>query len=135
MHESGSNSDLNTDMPISVISVLAKMLERLAHDQLSVFLKISNILRSSQAAFCKLYSTAISLISSKDHRQENMNSNKMNLTIFLDLRKVFDTDYMTRQAWQQPRNRRRKGILKANWRQAVSKGMESRGLRKADASH
>ena len=64
------------------------MLERLVHDQLSEFLTVNNILESSQAAFRKLNSTATSLISSADHWHENMDNNKMNLAIFLDLRKV-----------------------------------------------
>ena len=67
------------------------MSERLAHDQLSEFLKVNNILTSSQAAFRKLYSTTTSLISSTDHWHENVDNNKMNLAIFLDLRKAFDT--------------------------------------------
>ena len=67
------------------------MLERLVHDQLSKFLTVNNILTSSQAAFRKLNSTATSLTSSTDHWLENMDNNKMNLTIFLDLRKAFDT--------------------------------------------
>ena len=46
---------------------------------------------SSQAAFRKLNSTTTSLISSTDHWHENMDNNKMNLVIFLDLRKAFDT--------------------------------------------
>ena len=91
IHKSGSKSDLNNYRPISVISVFARMLERLVHDQLSEFLTFSNILTSSQAAFRKLNSTTTSLISSTDHWHENMDNNKMNLAIFLDLRKAFDT--------------------------------------------
>ena len=91
IHKSGSKSELNDYRPISAISVFARMFERLAHDQLSEFVKVNNILTSSQAAFRKLYFTTISLISSTDHWHENMDNNKMNLTIFLDLRKAFDT--------------------------------------------
>ena len=91
IHKSGSKSDLNNYRPISVISVFARLLEPLAHDQLSEFLKVDNILTSSQTTFRKLYSTATSLISSTDHWQENIDNNQMNLTIFLDLRKAFET--------------------------------------------
>ena len=86
-----SKSDLNNYRPISVTSVFARTLERLVHDQLSEFLTANNILTSSQAAFHKLNSTTISLISSTDNWHENMDNNKMSLTIFLDLRKAFDT--------------------------------------------
>ena len=91
IHKSGSKSDLNNYRPISVTSVFARMIEQLAHDQLSEFLTVKNILTSSQAAFRKLSSTTTSLISSTDHWHENMDNNKMNLAIFLDLRKAFYT--------------------------------------------
>ena len=51
IHKSGPKSDLNNYGPISVISVFARMLERLVNDQLSEFLTVNNILTSSQAAF------------------------------------------------------------------------------------
>ena len=91
IHKSGSKSDLNNYRPTSVISVFARMLERLAHDQLFEFLTINNILTSSHAAFRRLNSTTTSLISSTGHWHENMDNNKMYLAIFLDLRKAFDT--------------------------------------------
>ena len=91
IHKSGSKSNLHNYRPISVISVFTRILERLAHDQLTEYLKANNILTSSQAAFRKLYSTTTSLISSTDHWHENMDNNKMNLTIFLDISKAFDT--------------------------------------------
>ena len=50
----GSESDLNNYRPISVASIFASMLEGLAHDQLYEFLKVNNILTSSQTAFRKL---------------------------------------------------------------------------------
>ena len=91
IHKPGSKSDLNNYRPISVISVFARMLERLVHDQLSEFRTVNNILMSSQAAFCKLNSTTTSLISSTDHWHENKDNNKMKLARSLDLRKAFDT--------------------------------------------
>ena len=66
------------------------MLEQLVHDQLPEFLTINNILTSSQAAIRKLNSTT-SLLSSTDDLHENMDNKKMNLAIFLDLTKAFDT--------------------------------------------
>ena len=72
IHKSGSKSELNHFLPISVISVFAMVLERLV---LSKFHKIvSNILKSSQAAF----------LGRTDHWEVNMDNNKMNRTIFLD---------------------------------------------------
>ena len=67
------------------------MLEQLVYDHLYKLLMVNDILKSGQAAFRKLNSTEKSLISSTDHWHENMDNNKMNLTIFLDVRKAFDT--------------------------------------------
>ena len=76
IHKSGSKSDLNNYRPISVISVFARMLERLVHDQLSEFLTVNNILTGIQSAFRKLNSTTTSLISSTDHWHENIDNDK-----------------------------------------------------------
>ena len=91
IHKLGSESDLNNYRPISVVSIFASMLEGLAHDQPYEFLKVNNILTSSQTAFRKLYSKTTAVTSSMDHWQENMNNSKMNLTIFLDLRERSST--------------------------------------------
>ena len=61
------------------------------HDQLFDFLKANKKLTYNQSAFLKLCSTTTSLISSTDYWYENMNSRKINLTLFLDLKKAFDT--------------------------------------------
>ena len=73
-----------------MISVFARMLERLAHDNLSEIVKANNFLTSSQGAFCRLCSTTTATISSAEHCHENMDSNKLNLTIFLEFRQDFD---------------------------------------------
>ena len=67
------------------------MLERLTHDQLFYFLKINKTITCNQEAFCKLYSTTTSLISSTDFWYENIDRSNVNLAIFLDLKKAFET--------------------------------------------
>ena len=88
---SGARTDVNNYRPISVISVFSKMLERISHDKLFEFLQTTNTIRNNQAAFRKLYSTTTSLIASTDHWYENIDRSKINLTIFLVLKKAFDT--------------------------------------------
>ena len=60
------------------------------HDHLFDFLKANKKLTCNQSAFQKLCSTTTSLISSTDYWYENMNSRKINLTLYLDLKKAFD---------------------------------------------
>ena len=89
--KSGAKNDVNNYRPISVISVFSRILERIVHDQLYEFLKANKIITSNQSAFQNLYSTVTSLICSTDYWYENIDHKKLNLTIFLDLKKAFDT--------------------------------------------
>ena len=90
IYKSGPKTDLNNYRPISVKPVFSRILETLTHDQLIEFLKINKSITCNQAAFCKLYSTITSLISSTDFWYENIDRSNVNLTIFLDLKKAFD---------------------------------------------
>ena len=54
-------------------------------------LTVNGILTSNQYAFRKLYSTIMSLINSTEHWLENADNRKLNMTVFLDLKKAFDT--------------------------------------------
>ena len=60
--KSGNKSDANNYRPISIISVFARIFEKIVYDQLYNFLTIKNILTPSQFAFRKLHSTITSLI-------------------------------------------------------------------------
>ena len=80
--KSGAKNDGNNYRLISVISIFSRMLERLVHDQLFDFLKVNKKLTCNQSAFQKLCSTITSLISSTDYWCDNIDSRKINLTIF-----------------------------------------------------
>ena len=89
--KSGANKNVNNDRSISVISIFSRLLEKLVHDQVFDFFLENNTIIKNQSAFRKLYLTIISLIISTDHWYENIDKKKLNLTIFLDLKKAFDT--------------------------------------------
>ena len=67
------------------------MLEKIFHDQLIEYLTTNKVLTPNQSAFRKLYSTVASLINSTDYWYDNMDERQLNLAIFLDLKKAFDT--------------------------------------------
>ena len=67
------------------------MLEKIVHDQLMEYLITDKILTPNQSAFRKLYSTVASLINGTDYWYGNMDKKQLNLAIFLDLKKAFDT--------------------------------------------
>ena len=71
-----------------MISVYSRMLERISHDQLFDFLQTTNTPANNQSTFRKLYSTTTSLIASTDYWYEKIDSSKINLTIFLDLKRL-----------------------------------------------
>ena len=90
--KAGPRNDVNNYRPISVIAIFSRILEKIVHDQMFEFLQ--PIFTKNQAAFRKLYSTITSLINSTDSWYCTMDRKEVNLAIFLDLKKAFDTvDY------------------------------------------
>ena len=89
--KTGSKTDLKNYRPISILSVFSKLIEKIAHDQLSAFLKEKGMLSKCQHAFCKLDNKLTSLLNVTDSWFSNANKPKVNISIFLDLKKVFDT--------------------------------------------
>jgi len=89
--KSGSRSNANNYRPILEVSVFPRILERIVHNQIYEHLKATNPLTMSQSAFQKCCSTIKSLIDSTDKWYDNINDKQLNLTIFLDLNKAFDT--------------------------------------------
>ena len=77
--------------PISVLSVFLRLLEKLGHDQISNYLKMHKMCSNCQHAFLKMHSTLTSLLHVPDSWFSNINNRKINISIFLDLKKAFDT--------------------------------------------
>ena len=91
IHKAGTKTDVNNYRPISVLSVVSRILEKIVHDQLMEFLKGQNRLCLNQFAFQKLHSTLTCLLNVIDPWFKNSDEGKINLSIFLDLKKAFDT--------------------------------------------
>ena len=89
--KSGSKSNVSNYRPISVLSVFSRLLEKIGHDQFSKYLKEHNKFAKCQHAFLKLHSTLTSLLSVTDTWFSNIDKRKLNISIFLDLKKAFDT--------------------------------------------
>ena len=90
IYKSGARTDVNNYRPISVISAFSRMLERISHDQLSGFLQTNNTMTDNQAGFHKLYSTTTSLVAITDYWYKNIDCSKINLTVLLDLKMVYN---------------------------------------------
>ena len=74
-----------------MLSVVSRILEKIVHDQLMEFLKGQKRLCLNQFAFQKLHSTLTCLLNVIDPWFKNSDEGKINLSIFLDLKKAFDT--------------------------------------------
>ena len=87
----GSNQDLNNYRPISLLSNIDKIFEKLVYIRLSSFLQNHNILSNRQFGFRKKHSTNLALISLTEEIRRFLDSGKFSCGVFIDLQKAFDT--------------------------------------------
>ena len=87
----GDRSDMNNYRPISVISAVAKVFERIVYNQLSSYLSEKNILSQCQSGFRSFHSTVTALHEATDNWAFNIDRGYINAVVFLDLKKAFDT--------------------------------------------
>ena len=78
--------------PISVISVIAEIYEKLVYEQLSCFAEQHKIITRDQSGLCKNHSTETAFIySSKPMASEHGQRFSKRYLSFLDLKIAFDT--------------------------------------------
>ena len=77
--------------PISILHAILKIIERIMHSQLLEYFQAGNLLTESQSGFRPNHSTSTALISAVNLWLANMDAGKLNGTVFIDLKKAFDT--------------------------------------------
>ena len=82
---------MNNYRPISFISVVTKVVERIAYDQLYTYLADSDFIYKYQSGFRTIHSTVTALLEATDSWAYNVDRGKVNAVVFLDLKKAFDT--------------------------------------------
>ena len=82
---------MNNCRPISVISVVAKVFERITHDQVYTYLSEQSIIWKSQSGFRSIHSTVTALLEATDRWAFDIDRGNVNAVVFLDLKKAFDT--------------------------------------------
>ena len=87
----GDTEGLGNYRPISILASIARIFERLLYKQLHDFLATNKILNDKQWGFRSLHSTALSLIDCSTNWLLNIDKGVTNLTVFLDIKKAFDT--------------------------------------------
>ena len=81
----------NNYQPISLLSNISKIFEKIIHVRLSVFLSTNNILYEKQFDFQNQHSTNHALIEITEKIKQGCDSGKFACGVFLDFQKAFDT--------------------------------------------
>ena len=85
-----SKLDYSNYRPISLLSNIEKILEKLMYRRLYTFLN-NNIIYDLQFGFRKQYSTSHALISINENIQKALDDGNIGCGVFVDLQKAFDT--------------------------------------------
>jgi hypothetical protein len=87
--KTGSKLDCGNYRPISVLSAVPKIFEKIVYEQLTKFLYDNNNISKHQSGFRPLHSTETTLLQSTDEWLFNMDKGLINGVLFWDLTKGF----------------------------------------------
>ena len=90
LHKGGPTSEPSYFRPISVLSVVGKLAEKVVSTQLLDYMTSHHILAPSQYAYRPHHSTEDALIDIVSHVTKNMNSGMISTISSTDLSKAFD---------------------------------------------
>ena len=89
--KTSSPKSLDEFRPISLLSVFSKLFEKILKIKMLKFISKNNILTPFQYGFRENNSTELAITAFYDKLLKNLNENKITCSIFLDLRKAFDS--------------------------------------------
>ena len=91
LHKGNAFNDPCNYRPISVISVISKVFEKIVYNQINDYLTTNNLLNQYQSGFRQHHSTLTTLLNATNDWYTNIDNELLNLVVFLDLKKAFDT--------------------------------------------
>ena len=91
LYKKGDASDINNYRPISLLSNISKILEKIMYRRVISFLNRHNFFFENQFSFRKKCSTSQAISLLINSITNSFNKNEKSLAIFLDLSKAFDT--------------------------------------------
>ena len=91
LHKEGDKGSFTNYRPIAVISTVGKILEKIVHSQLSDFLTSQNVLTPSQFGFRTHHGVEHPLVLFSERVRRSLSAGKTNISVFIDLKKAFDT--------------------------------------------
>ena len=86
-----SKLDYSNYHPISLLSNIEKILEKLIYKRLHTFLNKNNVIYNLQFGFRKQYSTSYALINLTENIRKALDDGNLGCGVFLDLQKGFHT--------------------------------------------
>ena len=91
LQKPGDPTNVNNLRPISLLPLPGKILERIVYTQLIEYLEINKLIDVNQGGFRKGKSTMETVANFTDDDLSGINNNEYALSIFVDLRKAFDS--------------------------------------------
>jgi len=91
IYKSGDNDQFTNYRPVSVLSCISKILEKLVHKRLYSFINKNKLLNANQFGFRENHSTAYALTKIVDIISQKLDLGDTVIGTFLDLSKAFDT--------------------------------------------
>ena len=89
--KSGNSEDPCNNRPISLLPILSKVSEQLAHGQIFDYLTANKILAKTQSGNRKLFSTETALLCVTDDLLQAIDDKKISALVLLDMSKAFDS--------------------------------------------
>ena len=91
IHKSGNDQSPNNYRPISLISTFSKILEKLIYKRTYEFLEKYSIIHRNQFGFRKNFSTEMAVTQIYENLVKTIEDKKVSCSVFLDIRKAFDS--------------------------------------------
>ena len=91
IYKAGSSDDRSNYRPISILPVLSRLVEKLVYNQLYKYLDRHKFPYKHQSGFRPIHSVAICLLSNTNGWYLNLDDKKYTGTVFIDLKRAFDT--------------------------------------------
>jgi len=91
VYKKGDNNSVNNYRPISILTVLSKIFEKLMLRRFMCFIRDNNILCDNQFGFRSKSCTTDAILEFLDYTFNSLSNNNALLSVFLDFSKAFDT--------------------------------------------
>ena len=91
IHKKGSKLELTNYRPISLLSNIDRIFEKILHKRVYGFLSMKKVLYEQQFGFRRGYSTAQALLNICQKIYDALDKDKFACGVFIDLQKAFDT--------------------------------------------